>query len=219
LFRYLLAVVLTLALAACGGTTPGYDTPGTNPAPGNALELSAPVEGYSGAGGDVIASLQNSLAQVTSGTLTSAGLLTLELPAEVSSDKLSQYMFCLGNPLTYSAPSYALDLLAPLEVREGATTTGTLSLSNKAGTTGGSQLGLEQLIPLYSDTALTVKGVCHDLDYATTYDLQLEPGWNFTLLKVTDELGTKATHSTVGEIPAEVSWQFVSASAPLSARP
>ena len=209
----LFALALVLLLAACGGSL-GPETP----TPGTALTLSATVEGYGGGEGSVAAEMLTSLAGIANGTITPEGLFTVELPGGLAPEQLAtpeNSPFCLSNSLEYSTPDWTADFLAPLEVSEAGAATGTLMLSNRASdATGTSLLGFKEVFPVYSSVALNVSGVCTDaeLGTATTYALQLQPGWNYVVQELTDEAGLTAAVSSVAEIPADVTWRFVSIS-------
>lgn len=202
--------LLTLALAACGGSIgSGPSTPGTP------LPLSATVEGYNGGEGTVTAKMQTSLANVASGTISAEGAFTLELPGSLVPNQLvasAESFPCSTDTLTYSAPDAAADFLTNPEVIQGSEAVGTLSLSNRASDAAGLELGSKEVFPVYSSGALTVSGICTDaeLGNVTTYDVTLEPGWNYVLQELTDNLGTAATYSVVAEVPADVTWRFVS---------
>lgn len=216
--NYLLLCVLTAILAACGGApAPTTDTP--TDTPGGPLELSDTASGYTGAEGSVVATMLGSLAEVSSGEVSADGSFTLELPGSVPENKLSTpetftIWSCATGTLEFSTPDWAVDQLAPLEVRSGSAVAGTLDLSNRVAV-GGSQLGIKRAVPMYSLGALSVTGVCDDgLGATTTYNLQLEPGWNWTVQEVTDELGSEATVETVAAVPDDVSWRFTSYTTP-----
>lgn len=205
------ALAILLLLTACGGS-PG---PGT-PTPDTALTLSATVEGYGGGEGSVAAKMQTSLAGIASGTITPEGQFSVELPGRLVPEQLAtpgNSPFCLSSPLEYSTPDWAADFLNLLEVSEAGAVTGTLTLTNRApDELNGSQLGYKQVFPVYSSVALNVSGVCTDagLGTETTYALQLQPGWNYLVQEVTDEAGLTATVRSAAEIPADVTWRFIS---------
>lgn len=232
-YTLLLFTVLTLLLAACGGgsTTPTLPepnpptTPPTPPAPPEpeipALTLSGMANGYVGAEGTLVASMQNSLAEVATGTISADGSFTLELPGELSDDQLSDnenYTFCKTNPVDVSSATWEADLLALLEVRESGAATGQLLLSNAADFADTSALtGLKRVTPVYSASALSVTGDCGDNGVTLTYNMQLQTGWNYVVLEATNDDASSSTLSTVPSLPTDVRWDFLPPSSPFSA--
>lgn len=230
-YALLLFTVLALLLTACGGgsTTPPPGTPpGPTPEPEpepeptpTVLTLSGTANGYTGAAAGLVASMQNSGAEIATGTIAAEGTFSLELPGELSDAQLSDsetYVFCETNPVDVSAATWEADLLAPPEVQEGGTTTGQLILSNGAEFTDPAALtGLKQVIPVYSVSALGVTGDCSDSGMTTTFNMQLQPGWNYVVLELTNDDGSTGTLSTVPDLPTDVSWDFLPPSSTFSA--
>ncbi len=232
-YMLLLFTVLALLLAACGGNLPTPTppdpnpptTPPTPPAPPEpetpALTLSGMADGYIGAEGTLVASMQNSLAEVATGTISADRSFTLELPGELSDDQLSDnnnYVFCKANPVDVSSATWEADLLDSPEVREGGEATGELLLSNAADFTDPSALtGLKQVTPVYSASALSVTGDCGDDGVTLTYNMQLQTGWNYVVLEATNDDASSSTLSTVPSLPTDVRWDFLRPSSPFSA--
>lgn len=232
-YALLLFMVLALLLAACGGgsttpTPPDTTPPDTTPIPPiepepvlPGLTLSGIANGYAGAAAGLVANMQNSLAEVATGTIAADGAFSLELPGELADAQLSDsetYVFCETNPVDVSAATWEADLLAPPEVQAGGVATGELLLSNAANFTDPAALtGLKQVIPVYSVSTLSVTGDCGDLGMTTTFDMQLQPGWNYVVLELTSDDGATGTLSTVPSLPTDVSWDFLPASSTFSA--
>lgn len=236
-YTLLLFTVLALFLAACGGDsttpTPPPDTnppttPPTPPAPPEpeipALTLSGTANGYTGAAGELVATMQNSQAEVATGTIAADGSFSLELPGELTDEQVSDsndpenYVFCEANPVDVSSATWEADLLDLPEVRGGGEATGELLLSNAANFTDPSALtGLKQVTPVYSTSALSVTGDCSDDGVTTTFDMQLQTGWNYIVLEVTNDDASTGTLSTVPSLPTDARWDFVPPSSPFSA--
>ena len=229
----LLFTVLALLLAACGGgsstpTPPEPNPPTTPPTPPvppepdiPALTLAGTAEGYTGAEGTLVASMQNSRAEVATGTISADGSFALELPGGLSDDQLSDnnnYVFCKTNPVDVSSAAWEADLLALPEVRENGMATGELLLSSVADFADPSALtGLKQVTPVYSGSALSVTGDCNDDDVTLTYNMQLQTGWNYVVLEATNDDASTNTLSTVPSLPTDVRWDFLPPSSPFSA--
>lgn len=227
--RYaLLMTVLALVLTACGGgsTTPTppnppVTTPPTPPEPEpTTFDVAGTANGFSGAAGTVRGYMFNSTAELTTGTVAANGVFSIALPSEVDNASLADsetFKFCLDNPLTVSPANWQADVLT-LEVLQSGAASGELVLSNAAEYADAESLvGLKQVSIIYSAAVLSVTGVCNDaaLGGPVTYNLQLQPGWNYAVIEVTADDGT-GTFSTVSAPPTDVRWDFIPKSSTFS---
>lgn len=229
MLRSALLIFLLAVLSGCGGpdTPPPPDPPDGSPTPGlpggpeptQPTRLSGTVVGYRGAGGTVLGSMSNSLAEVATGTISAAGAFVLALPAELSdeqvadSDDPANYVFCAGNAVDVSVATWEADLLAAPQVLEAGAVVGTLLYSNlTAFADRPTDLrGLKQVTLVYSSLAFSVMGECADGDVTRVYAMQLEPGWNYVVAEVTSEDAATLNLSIASQVPDGVGWTFVPA--------
>lgn len=228
MLRSALLIFLLAVLSGCGGpdTPPPPDPPDGPPTPGPGdseptppTRLSGTAVGYRGAGGAVLGSMSNSLAEVTTGTISAAGEFALELPAELSdeqvadSDDPANYVFCKGNAVDVSVTTWEADLLAAPSVLEEGAVVGALLYSNLAAFADQPTdlRGLKQVTLVYSSLAFSVTGACADGGLNTVYAMQLEPGWNYVVAEVMSEDASTLNLSIAPRVPDDVGWTFIPA--------
>ena len=225
-YALLLFTVLALLLAACGGgsTTPPGTPPDTTPEPEPepeptppGLTLSGTAGGYSGAAAEITAEMQNTGAQVATGTVAADGNFSLVLPDTVEADALisnENYEFCREGSISISPASWQLDNFFVLNVKQGEAVTGTLELSDIGERIEEGSLEGYQLVGFYyAANAVTLSGTCETGAFPSitgTFDMQLQEGWNYVLQTVTEgEFSiTAATIESVAELPANLQWEF-----------
>ncbi len=196
-----------LVLAACGGSGAGGGavTP--------ALDLSVQVDGWSGGEQEVIFVAMNPEAPLTAaaelvstGSITAAGTLTIQLPAPPAT--------VLGTFQEW-VPDYDLSDPAALgAIGNFAVADDTINDSgqfmradSRAKAEGGSEAaGTMVELLAYVDRPLRIED--DGSDASTSTDLSMEPGWNFpaTTATVTAE---GVVHATSAVDPDDLNWYWV----------
>lgn len=233
--RWIPPLLLALALSACGGGGPTpTPTPEPEPAPPpppppvEQVVLAGTASSYEGGDGTLRATFFNSGAEVATAPITTEGNFTFQLPDEVPASSLASsdtYTFCEEGAVDVSPSSWSLDNFSTLAVEQAGSVTGDLLLSNlSAFANSDSPVGLKSVDFWYSSVPLTVTGVCpagsEGFGQAeVTFNVQLEEGWNYLLSEVTAADGatpSALTLSVTPEIPTDVQWDYLPASASLS---